>query len=150
MGLQDNLMAEMKTAMKAKNQVKLTVLRAIKAEILKFNTSGEGKKMDDATEITLLSKMLKQRKDAASIYQEQGREDLAKDELDQAAIISEYLPKQLSAEELETAVKEIVSKVGATGSQDMGKVMGMASGQLKGKAEGKDIANMVKTVLGNL
>ncbi|MCT4664439.1 MAG: GatB/YqeY domain-containing protein [Flavobacteriales bacterium] len=150
MGLQDNLMAEMKTAMKAKNQVKLTVLRAIKAEILKFNTSGEGKEMDDATEITLLSKMLKQRKDAASIYQEQGREDLAKDELDQAAIISEYLPKQMSAEELETAVKEIVSKVGAAGPQDMGKVMGMASGQLKGKAEGKDIANMVKTVLGNL
>jgi uncharacterized protein YqeY len=150
MSLQENLMAEMKTAMKSKDQVKLTVLRAVKAEILKLKTSGSDVIVSEADEIAMLTKMVKQRKDAAAIYQEQGREDLASDELAQANVLVEYLPKQLSEEELKDAVSAIVSKVGATGPADMGKVMGLASKELAGKAEGKLIAGMVKSVLSSL
>lgn len=149
--LQDNLMAEIKTAMKAKDTVRLTVLRAIKAEFLKAKTSADfNGEITEKDEITLLTRMLKQRKDAANIYKEQDREDLYQDEIDQANVIVDYLPKQLSTEEIEGEVKAIIAKVGATGPKDMGKVMGMASKALAGKADGKVVADTVKSVLASL
>lgn len=150
MSLQDNLMAEIKTAMKAKDTVSLTVLRAIKAEFLKLKTSGGDVNITEADEIALLTKMAKQRNDAAAIYVDQKRDDLAKDELDQVEVIMKYLPKQLTESELQEEISALVNQVGASGPKDMGKVMGMASKKLAGKAEGKAIAAMVKTVLQSL
>ncbi|MGB1218627.1 MAG: GatB/YqeY domain-containing protein [Flavobacteriales bacterium] len=149
--LQDQLMAEMKTAMKAKDQVRLTVLRAVKAEILKAKTSADfSGEISEKEEVTILTRMLKQRKDAAEIYKSQNRADLCDEELKQADILMEYLPKQLDASELESEIRAIVGQVQATGPKDMGKVMGLASKQLAGKAEGKAVAAMVKTVLNAL
>jgi len=149
--LQDNIMAEIKSAMKAKNTVKLTVLRAIKAEFLKAKTSSDfNGEITEADEITLITRMLKQRKDAANIYKEQNRADLYDDEIAQADVLMEYLPKQLSEEEIAEEIKAIVAKVGASGPKDMGKVMGVASKAMAGKADGKLVASTVKTVLASL
>ncbi|MGB0869720.1 MAG: GatB/YqeY domain-containing protein [Flavobacteriales bacterium] len=149
--LQDNIMAEIKSAMKAKNTVKLTVLRAIKAEFLKAKTSSDfNGEITEADEITLITRMLKQRKDAANIYKEQNRADLYDDEIAQADVLMEYLPKQLSEEEIAEEIKAIVVKVGASGPKDMGKVMGIASKAMAGKADGKLVASTVKTVLASL
>lgn len=149
--LQDNIMAEIKSAMKAKNTVKLTVLRAIKAEFLKAKTSSDfNGEITEADEITLITRMLKQRKDAANIYKEQNRADLYDDEIAQADVLMEYLPKQLSEEEIAEEIKAIVAKVGASGPKDMGKVMGIASKAMAGKADGKLVASTVKTVLASL
>jgi len=149
--LQDNIMAEIKSAMKAKNTVKLTVLRAIKAEFLKAKTSSDfNGEITETDEITLITRMLKQRKDAANIYKEQNRADLYDDEIAQADVLMEYLPKQLSEEEIAEEIKAIVAKVGASGPKDMGKVMGVASKAMAGKADGKLVASTVKTVLASL
>lgn len=151
MSLQANIMAEMKTAMKAKDTVALTTLRAIKAEFLKAKTAaGASEEMSDAEELKMLQKMVKQRKDAAAIYIEQNREDLAATELEQVAVLDRYLPEQMSQEKLEEAVKAVVHKLGATSMADMGKVMGVASKELSGKADGKAIADVVKSVLASL
>lgn len=149
MSLQQELMIKMKEAMKSKDRVALESLRAIKSEILLAQTKGgnsDGLTHDD--EIKLLQKLVKQRKDSASIYKEQGREDLAEPELAQVKIIAQFLPEQLSEKELKEIISKIMETVGATSMKDMGKVMGMASKQLAGKADGKAISTIVKQLLG--
>ena len=141
-------MPAMKEAMKSKDKVALETLRAIKAELLKAETaSGASGEMNQAEEIKLLQKMQKQRKDAAAIYVEQGRSDLADDEIAQTKVLAKFLPQQMSAEELEKAVATIIQKVGASAPSDMGRVMGVISKELAGKAEGRVIADTVKALL---
>ncbi len=146
MSLQDQVMSQMKEAMKAKNTLALQALRAVKSAILLEQTSGNGDLTSD-DEIKLLQKLVKQRKDSAALYKEQGREDLMQPELDEAAVIEQFLPQQLSIQEVKAAVQQIISKVGATSMQDMGKVMGMASKELAGQSDGKTISTVVKELL---
>lgn len=148
MNLFDKVSGDIKTAMLARDKVRLEALRGIKKEFLEAKTAkgGDGELSDDAA-LTILAKMVKQRKESASIYTEQNREDLAGEELAQAAIIEEYLPKQLSEEELTAALKEIIARVGATSAKEMGKVMGTATKELAGKAEGKAISAKVRELL---
>lgn len=148
MNLFDKVSGDIKTAMLARDKVRLEALRGIKKEFLEAKTAkgGDGELSDDAA-LKILAKMVKQRKESASIYTEQNREDLAGEELAQAAIIEEYLPKQLSEEELTAALKEIIARVGATSAKEMGKVMGTATKELAGKAEGKAISAKVRKLL---
>ena len=148
MNLFDKVSGDIKTAMLARDKVRLEALRGIKKEFLEAKTAkgGDGELSDDAA-LKSLAKMVKQRKESASIYTEQNREDLAGEELAQAAIIEEYLPKQLSEEELTAALKEIIARVGATSAKEMGKVMGTATKELAGKAEGKAISAKVRELL---
>lgn len=148
MNLFDKVSGDIKTAMLARDKVRLEALRGIKKEFLEAKTAkgGDGELSDDAA-LKILAKMVKQRKESASIYTEQNREDLAGEELAQAAIIEEYLPKQLSEEELTAALKEIIARVGAISAKEMGKVMGTASKELAGKAEGKAISAKVRELL---
>ena len=148
MNLFDKVSGDIKTAMLARDKVRLEALRGIKKEFLEAETAkgGDGELSDDAA-LKILAKMVKQRKESASIYTEQNREDLAGEELAQAAIIEEYLPKQLSEEGLTAALKEIIARVGATSAKEMGKVMGTASKELAGKAEGKAISAKVRELL---
>lgn len=148
MNLFDKVSGDIKTAMLARDKVRLEALRGIKKEFLEAKTAkgGDGELSDDAA-LKILAKMVKQRKESASIYTEQNREDLAGEELAQAAIIEEYLPKQLSEEELNAALKEIIARVGATSAKEMGKVMGTATKELAGKAEGKAISAKVRELL---
>lgn len=148
MNLFDKVSGDIKTAILARDKVRLEALRGIKKEFLEAKTAkgGDGELSDDAA-LKILAKMVKQRKESASIYTEQNREDLAGEELAQAAIIEEYLPKQLSEEELTAALKEIIARVGATSAKEMGKVMGTASKELAGKAEGKAISAKVRELL---
>ena len=148
MSLTDQINNDLKEAMKAKDTVRLTALRSIKSQLLLAATEkgAEGESSDDAG-IKMLQKLVKQRKDSAELYQSQNREDLAEPELSEAAIISKYLPTQLSEDELRPILQVIVEKVGASGPQDMGKVMGMASKELAGKADGKSISNVVRSLL---
>jgi uncharacterized protein YqeY len=148
MSLQQKLMVKMKEAMKLKDKVALESLRAIKSEILLAQTkSGASEELTEDEEIKLLQKLVKQRKESAAVYKEQGRGDLAEPELAQVEIIAQFLPEQMSEDELEKIVAEIISSVGATSMKDMRKVMGMASKQLAGKADGKAISTMVKKLL---
>lgn len=148
MALEQQIMAEMKDAMKSKNEAVLRSLRAIKAEIIKAKTApGAGGEIDAATEEKFLQKMMKQRKDSLEIFEQQGREDLAVKEREEIAVIEKFLPKQLSEAEITDAVKAIIQEVGASSAADMGKVMGVASKQLAGKADGKTISNIVKSLL---
>ena len=148
MNLFDKVSGDIKTAMLARDKVRLEALRGIKKEFREAKTAkgGDGELSDDAA-LKILAKMVKQRKESASIYTEQNREDLAGEELAQAAIIEEYLPKQLSEEELTAALKEIIARVGATSAKEMGKVMGTATKELAGKAEGKAISAKVRELL---
>ena len=148
MNLFDKVSGDIKTAMLARDKVRLEALRGIKKEFLEAKTAkgGDGGLRDDGA-LKILAKMVKQRKESASIYTEQNREDLAGEELAQAAIIEEYLPKQLSEEELTAALKEIIARVGATSAKEMGKVMGTATKELAGKAEGKAISAKVRELL---
>lgn len=148
MNLFDKVSGDIKTAMLARDKVRLEALRGMKKEFLEAKTAkgGDGELSDDAA-LKILAKMVKQRKESASIYTEQNREDLAGEELAQAAIIEEYLPKQLSEEELTAALKEIIARVGATSAKEMGKVMGTATKELAGKAEGKAISAKVRELL---
>lgn len=148
MSLEQNIMAEMKEAMKAKNEAVLRSLRAIKAEIIKAKTEpGAGGEINEATEQKFLQKMMKQRKDSFEIFTQQGRADLALKEKEEMDVIEKFLPKQLTEEEIKTAVKAIISETGASSAADMGKVMGAASKQLAGKADGKTISAIVKELL---
>ena len=141
-------MPAMKEAMKAKDKVALETLRAIKAELMTAETAtGASGEMNQTDEIKLLMKMQKQRKDAAAIYIEQGRTDLAQDEIAQTKVLEKFLPQQMTKEELESAITLIIEKVGALGPSDMGKVMGLTSKELAGKAEGRLIAETVKSLL---
>lgn len=148
MSLQEDVMTAMKTAMKEKNQTALAALRAVKSEILLAQTStGSKEDLTEEEELKILSKMVKQRKDSAAIFLEQDREDLATPELEQAEIISQFLPEALSEEAIEQFVEKTIKDTGAEGMKDMGKVMGIVSKALSGQADGKTISNIVKAKL---
>ncbi len=148
MSLQKVLMEKMKEAMKSKDTIALEALRAVKSAILLAKTEAGGSdELSEEQEIKLLQKLVKQRKDSAALYKEQNREDLATPELAQAEVIAQFLPKQLDESELKDIISEIVNKVGATSMKDMGKVMGIASRELAGKADGKAISTVVKQLL---
>ena len=148
MSLEVKINTDLKEAMKAKDQVRLRGIRAIKSAILLLKTDGSGSTITEDTEIKLLQKLVKQRKDSLDIYEKQNREDLAVKEREEIAIIEAYLPEQMSPEELESTIKGIIEQTGASSMRDMGKVMGLASKQLAGRADGKTISNVVKTLLG--
>ncbi|WP_337666624.1 GatB/YqeY domain-containing protein [Prevotellamassilia timonensis] len=136
-------------AMKAKDKMRLEALRNVKKFFIEAKTApGANDTLDDATALKILSKLAKQGRDTAALYREQSRPDLAEEEEAQAAVIEEYLPKALSAEELETEIKSIIAETGATSMKDMGKVMGVASKKLAGRADGKAISTLVKQLLG--
>ena len=148
MSLLINLNDELKSAMRAKDSLKLEALRAIKSELLLVQTSsGGGALLSKDDEIKLLHRLIKQRKDSAAIYKNQNRVDLASPEEDQAAVISTFLPDQLSSEQIEKIVANVILKMGAEGMKDMGKVMGIASNEIAGKADGKTISTIVKQKL---
>ena len=148
MSLQTKVMEALKEAMKAKDTVALESLRAIKSPIFLAKTeAGAAEELSEADELKLLQKLVKQRKDSAALYTQQGRNDLAEPELAQMAVIEKFLPAQLSEAEVETALRGIINQVGATTPKDMGKVMGVATKQLAGKADGKLISEIVKRLL---
>lgn len=145
MSLQKELMNKLKEAMKAKDAFALASLRAVKSAILLAQTeTGAKEELTEDQELKILQKLVKQRKDSAQLFSEQGREDLAAPELAQADVIAQFLPAQMSDEAIEAVVAEIIAQTGAAGMKDMGKVMGMSSKQLAGKADGKTIATIVK------
>ncbi|MDD3077682.1 MAG: GatB/YqeY domain-containing protein [Paludibacter sp.] len=144
----EQISADIKTAMLAREKVTLEALRGIKKEFLEAKTAkGSDGTLHDDVAIKILQKMIKQRKESAEIYASQNRQDLAENELAESTVIERYLPAQMSDAELEAEVAAIIAQVGAAGPQDMGKVMGVASKQLAGKTEGKLIADKVKTLL---
>ena len=147
MSLQQKVMEQMKTAMKAKDIVALESLRAIKSALLLAQTSGSGSELSEDDEVMLVQKLVKQRKDSAAIFSEQGRDDLADPELAQVAVIEQFLPEQLTEEEIEKVVVRTIDATGASGMKDMGKVMGIVSKELAGQADGKTISNIVKSKL---
>lgn len=148
MSLEQNIMAEMKEAMKAKNESALRSLRAIKAEIIKAKTEpGAGGEITAEKELSMLQKMVKQRRDSLEIFKQQNRSDLASKEQEELDVIERFLPAQLSKEALKAELKEIISEVGATSPADMGKVMGVATKKLAGKTDGKAISAAVKELL---
>ncbi len=148
MSLESKIMADLKEAMKNKDQAALRGIRAIKAAILLAKTDGSGKKLDEAGEIKMLQKLVKQRQDSLDIYIKQNRADLAIIEKEEIEVIQKYLPKQLSADELQPILQKIIEDTGAEGMKDMGKVMGLATKQLAGKADGKTISTLVRQLLG--
>ncbi|WP_298297098.1 GatB/YqeY domain-containing protein [Hydrotalea sp.] len=148
MNLEEKIMAEIKEAMKAKNEALLRGLRAIKAEIIKAKTEpGANGQISGEAELKLLQKLVKQRKDSLEIYQKQNRPDLAVKEEEEIAVIEKFLPQQLPSEALKAAVQQIIAATGASSAADLGKVMGVASKQLAGQADGKAIAACVKEFL---
>ena len=145
----DRISNDIKDAMKAKDKVRLETLRNIKKVFLEAKTApGANDTLTDDAAMKIMQKLVKQGKDSATLYAEQGRADLAEAELAQVAVIETYLPKQMSAEEMETALKAIIAEVGAEGPKDMGKVMGTATKKLAGLAEGRAISAKVKELLG--
>jgi uncharacterized protein len=148
MSLEAKVMEQLKEAMKAKDEVALRTLRAIKAAILNEKTSeGFTGEVTEAVELKMLQKMAKQRRDSLDIFVQQNREDLAAKEREELIVIEKFLPAQMSIEELRSNIQAIIAQVGATSAADMGKVMGVASKQLAGKAEGKAISETVKALL---
>ena len=148
MGLFEKVSEDIKNAMKAKDKVALETLRNVKKVFLEAKTApGADDTLSDADALKLIQKLVKQGKDSATIYEQQGRKDLVENELLQVAVLEKYMPAQMSAEELEAALKDIIAQVGAAGPKDMGKVMGVASKALAGKAEGRVISETVKRLL---
>lgn len=148
MGLEQKIMTEMKAAMLAKDEAALRSLRAVKAAILLAKTSeGAGGELKEEDEIKLLQKLVKQRKDSLEIFQQQNRADLAKKEEEEIAVIEKFLPEQMPADEIKEELVKIIAAVGASSPADMGKVMGVATKQLAGKADGKTISLLVKELL---
>lgn len=148
MSLEQKIMADMKDAMKAKDEAALRSLRAVKAAIIIAKTAeGAGGELKEEDETKLLQKLVKQRRDSLEIYQKQNREDLAQKEQEEIAVIEKFLPKQMSEEELKAGLAEIIAQVGAASPADMGKVMGAATKQFAGKADGKAISAAVKELL---
>ena len=148
MSLEAKIATDLKTAMRAKDKAALRSIRAIKAQILLAKTDGSGKDLDEAAEVKMLQKMVKQRKDSLSIFEKQDRAELAQTEREEIAVIERYLPKQMDEGELTSFLQDVIAKTGASSMRDMGKVMGMASKQLGGKADGKTISSIVKKLLG--
>ena len=147
MSLEQKIMQDLKTAMKAKDQASLRGIRAIKSAMQLAKTDGSGTEIDAGTEIKMLQKLVKQRQDSLNIFEEQGREDLAQVEREEIEVIQRYLPEQMSDEVLEQKLREIIARVGAESMRDMGKVMGIASKEFAGKADGKTISAKVKALL---
>ena len=147
MSMELQIQQDIKAAMLAKEKTRLESLRAIKAAILLAKTADGSESIADEAVVKIIQKLVKQRKETAEIYKQQNREELAAQELAEAAAMEVYLPKQMSEEELEAELKKIIAQVGATGPQDMGKVMGTATKALAGKAEGKAISALVKKLL---
>ena len=148
MSLEQKIMTAMKEAMLSKNEAALRGLRAIKSAILLAKTSeGPSKELTEETEIQMLQKLIKQRKDSLAIFEQQNRPDLAKKEKDEIEVIEKFLPQQLGIEELKEVIKKIISETGAAGIKDMGKVMGLATKQFAGKADNKTVAEVVKGLL---
>ena len=148
MALEQKIMAELKTAMLAKDEAALRSLRAIKAAILLVKTSeGAGGELKSEDELKLLQKLVKQRKDSLEIFEQQNRPELAQKEKEEIAIIEKFLPEQLSSDELKAALTKIIADTGASSPADLGKVMGIASKQFAGKADGKTISALVKELL---
>lgn len=147
MSVQNQVMDQMKVAMKSKDKVALESLRALKSAFLLANTSGGNVELSEADEIKIVQKLVKQRKDSAAIFDEQGRSDLADPEKAQAKVLEQFLPVQMSEVELKEEIGKIVSQTGASSMKDMGRVMGMASKQFAGKADGKAISMVVKELL---
>lgn len=147
MSLEAKLMNDLKTAMKAKDQAALRSIRAIKAAILLSKTDGSGTELDEAGEIKLIQKLIKSRQDSLDIYKKQDRADLAKVEEEEIAVLKNYLPQQLSQEELMPLLKGIITETNATSMKDMGKVMGIATKKLAGQADGKTVSAIIKQLL---
>lgn len=148
MSLFDQISKDIMAAMKAHDQVSLEALRGAKKELIEAKTAKpQGTELEDAEAVKVIKKMVKQRKDAAQIFVEQNRPDLAEGELSQAAVLEKYLPAAMTPEQLEAAVKEIIAQSGATSIKEMGKVMGLANKALAGQADGKDISDCVKRLL---
>ena len=147
MSLQDSVMTALKTAMKSKDTVALTSLRSIKSAILLARTSGADVALTEEDEFKILQKLVKQRRDSASIFTEQNRLDLAEPELAEVEVISQFLPQMLEASEVENVVLETIDSLGASGMKDMGRVMGVVSKTLAGKTDGKTISTLVKAKL---
>ncbi len=149
MSLEQQISKEIMAAMKAKDAVRLSALRNAKKYIIEAKTAGpEIAELPDADVLKILTKLAKQGTDSATLFSQQNRPDLAEEELAQVAVFQEFLPKQLTAEELEVEVKAIIAEVGASSMKEMGKVMGVASKRLAGRADGKDISSKVKELLG--
>ncbi|WP_163718229.1 GatB/YqeY domain-containing protein [Mangrovibacterium lignilyticum] len=147
MSLFDQINADLTTAMKAREKEKTAALRNIKKFLIEAKTASAAHDLDDTEVIKIIQKLAKQGTDSANLYKEQGREDLASEELVQVAVFEDYLPKKLTDEELTAAVQAIIESTGASSMKEMGKVMGIASKQLAGKADGKDVADKVKALL---
>lgn len=147
MSLEERIMQDLKEAMKAKDQAALRSIRAVKAAILLAKTEGSNKEISKEKEIQMVQKLVKQRKESLEIYERSGREDLAQKEREEIEVIERYLPKQLTEEELEAELKKIIAEVGAESPKDLGKVMGVATKQLAGKADGKMISQVTKRLL---
>ncbi len=147
MTLEERVNAELKEAMKAKDQGRMRGLRAIKSAIVLRKTDGSNTEITPDEEIKILQKLVKQRQDSLTIYEEQNREDLAEKEREEIAVIETFLPEQMSDEDLRAYLQDLIKKEGATSMKDMGKIMGMASKELAGKADGKTISSIVKELL---
>ncbi|MDF1698694.1 MAG: GatB/YqeY domain-containing protein [Saprospiraceae bacterium] len=147
MRLESRIMGDLKAAMKAKDQAALRTIRAIKAQILLQKTDGSGAELTEEMEIKMIQKQMKQRQDSYDIYVKQGREDLAQTEKEELDVLKNYLPEQLSEDKIKEVVENIIASIGAQGMKDMGKVMGMASKELAGQADGKTISGIVRGLL---
>lgn len=147
MSLEKRIMSDLKEAMKAKDEAAKRTIRSIKAAIQLQKTDGTGKELDEAAEIKMIQKLTKQRQDSLDIYLKQGRDDLAQTEREEIEVLKRYLPEQMSEADLKVFVADVIERTGASGMKDMGKVMGMASKELAGKADGKTISNIVKALL---
>ena len=147
MRLEEKINEKLKVAMKSKDKISLESLRLIKSEILLLKTKSGNSQLNEDDELRLIQKMIKQRKDSANIYDSKGRNDLANSELNQIKIISQFLPKQLAESEIVDIVDKIIVDLNASGMKDMGKVMGLASQEMMGKADGKTISSIVKSKL---
>lgn len=151
MNLFDRISEDIKKAMLAREKVRLEALRGVKKEFLEAKTAkGANGELSDETAVKIMVKMVKQRKESAKIYEENNRPELAANELEEAAVIEEYLPKQLSGDELEAELKAVIAETGAAGPKDMGKVMGVATKRLAGRVEGKVVSAKVKELLGSM
>ncbi len=148
MSLEERVMKELKEAMKAKDQARMRALRAIKSEIQLAKTEGSDKEVSETKEMQIIQRLIKQRKDSLEIYERENREDLAKKEREEIAVIEKFLPEQLSEEELKSEIKKIIDETGAESMKDMGKVMGVATKRLAGKADNKAISQVVREQLG--
>jgi len=148
MSLEEKINNDLKEAMKAQNTVALRGIRAIKSAILIAKTDGSGQPIDEARAVQILQKLVKTRQESLDIYEKNDREDLAKVEREEIAVIRPYLPEMLEGAALEAIIRQIIADTGATTAKDMGRVMGAANKQLAGKAEGKTISDMVKNLLG--